>query len=119
MTYLRQASYTVGLMRYRKDRWASLRPEEAEGAFVTKTLRAGPGLSINASTEPGGSVSIEALDAEGTELPGYSAENAALFTGDAISEPVTWGGEAGERLPAEPFRLGVTLRRADLFALAW
>jgi hypothetical protein len=108
---------SVGLLRYRKNGWVSLRPEGHRPAtLVTKLLDTGGRLSLNAQTAASGSIVVEVLDADGKPLPDYSGIKAARFTGNAIDARLTWGSSA-TALPAGPLRLRLTLDRADLYAL--
>ena len=113
------ASQTVGIMAYRKDGWASLSPEDAEGVLVTEALRAGAGLTLNARTAPNGRIRVEVLDAHGAPLEAYCGDNAAVFEGDAIASPLAWSGGRLTQLPDEPLRLRIHLQRAHLYALGW
>jgi len=115
--HLRRGSFTVGLMRYRRDGWVSLSAGSAEGCLTTKVLLSGERLALNARTRAGGFVQVEVLDAAGEELPGYCQEHAAAFRGDSVSQRLTWRGGETRGLPSVALRLRVTLRNADLFAL--
>lgn len=109
---------TVGIIRYRKNGWVSLQTDgKAPGSIVTRVLRAGTALSLNAKTAAGGSIRVEVLDETGNPLPAYSAAKAAVFTGDAINGKLTWADGSVTALPDQPFRLRLTLEQADLYAL--
>jgi hypothetical protein len=109
---------TPGVLRYRKDRWVGISPENREGAVTTKTFRApGHTLAINAATREGGRVLVELLDAQGNPLDGYSGTNAAVFAGDETGAELRWAGGRTDRLPAEPFALSVRMEDAELYAL--
>lgn len=109
----------IGGMRYRKDGWVALRPTGREGELLTTVLLAGERLAINARTQPGGQVQVEVLDSASRPLPGYSGANAASFAGDSVCAPLSWGRGGQATLPAQPVRLRVQLRQAELFALHW
>ena len=117
--HLRRGSFTVGLMRYRRDGWVSLSAGPVAGHFTTKVLLAGERLAINARTRAQGFVRVEVLDAVGEELPGYCGAHAARFRGDSVSQRLTWREGQTRVLPKGLLRLRVTLREADLFALEW
>ncbi len=116
---VRQTCQTVGIMVYRKDGWVSLSPEGERGSLVTRALRPGKTLSINARTEQGGSVRVEVLDAAGAPVPAYCGDNAAVFRGDDTGAALVWNGGKVTSLPDGPIRLRIALDRADLFALSW
>ena len=109
-------SKTLGIMRFRRDGWASLRAD-GEAVAVTRLLEAGPAAAINARTDPGGFIAVEVLDADGAPLPDYSGDHAAVFRGDATRHPLTWKRGTINALPGRPVRLKFRMRNADLFAL--
>ncbi|MBN2448920.1 MAG: hypothetical protein JXR77_00940 [Lentisphaeria bacterium] len=111
--------FTPALMRYRLDGWIGARPSAERAAITTKPLLASGGLRLNARTDPGGSVRVNVLDAEGGELAPYCGPNAASFRGDETSAPLTWSGGALTELPGGPFRLRLVLDRAELFTLGF
>ena len=117
--FVHQASQTVGIMCYRENGWVSVRPQGDRGSLVTKALRAGSALSINARTGPGGSVRVEVLDRDGKPLGQYCGGNAAVFTGDSTNAELAWSKRAVKQLPSVPLRLRITIENADLFALKW
>jgi len=120
--FARQAPHAcrpIGGMRYRKDGWVALKPVGQEGEFVTKVLRTGEHLEINAKTRPGGQVRVELLDAESRTLPDFSGTNAASFSGDSVNTRLVWAKGAQAILPRRPVRLRIKLDQADLFALHW
>ena len=112
-----QFVHTIGLMRTRKDGWASLSAGRRRGLITTRTLRLGNHLAINARTAPGGSVRIELLDAEGIPVEGYAGKRAAVFEGDEANHRLAWGSARNTVLPTHPVRLRITMRKADVFAL--
>ncbi|MDR1789904.1 MAG: hypothetical protein LBR12_06165 [Opitutaceae bacterium] len=108
---------TPALFRYRRDRWASLSPENRTATVLTKPLSApGQTLALNALAAAG-EIRVEVRDAGGSPLPGYSGPDAARFSGDATAAPLRWSGGAVSRLPGHPFTLAIHLRNASLFAL--
>jgi hypothetical protein len=114
-----QACRPVGGMRYRKDGWVALKPVVHDGELVTKVLRGGERLAINARTRAGGQVQVELLDAAGRPLPDYSGASAARFTGDSVGARLAWKQGTQATLPRAPVRLRIHLEEADLFALCW
>jgi hypothetical protein len=106
-------------MRYRKDGWVALKPVVHDGELVTKVLRGGERLAINARTRAGGQVQVELLDAAGRPLPDYSGASAARFTGDSVGARLAWKQGTQATLPRAPVRLRIHLEEADLFALCW
>jgi len=108
---------TPGLMRYRTDGWVSAVPIKRRGFIKTKVLSSNNGLHLNAKTAPDGFVMIEVLDKDSNFLSNYSRINAARFTGDDVSAELTWSQGQVSRLPNSPFRLLITLEKAELYTL--
>lgn len=106
-----------GLMRYRADGWVSAVPVKRRGFIKSKVLISNKGLHLNAKTAPDGFVRIEVLDEHGNFLDNYSGPNAARFSGDNVSAELTWSQERVLRLPTNPFRLLITLEKAELYTL--
>ena len=114
----REEFSTPGLIRYRKDRWAALTATTEEGSLITKPLTAAKQtLAINANTGDKGKILVEVLDANGNPLPGYSGEDAAVFTGDSTGATLRWAKGTKAHLPDTPFRLSLRLENAELYAL--
>ena len=113
---MRTASKTTGLMRMRRDGWSSLR---ADGTAIatTRLLQADATLALNARTDKGGAILVEILDADNKPLPDYCGTNAARFEGDSTRYPLTWRKGQVKTLPASAFKLRMTLKSADCFAL--
>lgn len=116
---VRRASQTVGIMAYRKNGWVSIQPEAQSGVLVTKVVKAGKTLAINARTRDGGSIRVEVLHADGEPIPACCGDNAATFSGDATDITLAWSNGAVKELPSEPIRLRITIKNADLYALRW
>jgi hypothetical protein len=106
-----------GLMRYRADGWVSAVPVKRRGFIKSKVLISNKGLHLNAKTAPDGFVRIEVLDEHGNFLDNYSGPNAARFSGDNVSAELTWSQERVLRLPTNPFRLLITLEKAEIYSL--
>ncbi len=109
--------FTPTFMRYRVDGWIGASPAKRRAEIVTKVLHAAGDLRINADTQPGGFISVEVLDPYGNDLPGYCRRNAAVFTGDQVNAPLAWSNGSVTNLPAEPFKLRITLEKSEIFTL--
>jgi hypothetical protein len=113
--------YTTPFRRFtlRLDGFASVRAGADLAEMVTKPLRfKGHSLWINYATSAGGVVQVEAQEADGTPIPGFTLAENSTLTGDAIEQAVTWKSrkEVAE-LEGRPVRLRFVLQEADLFAL--
>ncbi len=115
--HLNSGSFTVGIMRHRRDGWVSLGASAEAGSLVTKVLTGGETLCINARTRADGAIHIEVLNADGEPLADYCGANTATFSGDCTKQRVTWKDGSVTQLPAQPVRLRLRLQQADIFAL--
>jgi len=102
--HARNGHYSVGVMSYRADGWFGVRAGNRKGVFVTRPIKGGGTLSVNACVAEDGLLHIELLDAKGRVL------DTATVRGDSIKTPVF-------AMPEAEFRLRVTMRRADLYTM--
>ncbi len=102
--HARNGHFALGVMSYRADGWFGVRAGVREGAFVTRPIKGGGALSVNACVAEGGMLRIELLNAKGRVL------DTADIRGDSIKAPVF-------AMPEGDFRLRVTMRRADLYTM--
>ncbi len=111
-------AYALGVARLRKEGFASLDgSRERPGYVLTKPFKSGGDhLIINARCRPGGSIAVGVLDVESDPLEGRAHEQADLFTGDATSHVVTWGGAKEMGQPGRWRRLLFMIRDAELFS---
>jgi len=108
------------LRRYtlRLDGFVSVAAPLSGGEVVTKPFRfTGRRLLMNYSTSAAGSVRVEAQDAEGRPLPGFTLADAPEIYGDSIEQAVPWkGGADVAELAGKVIRLRFVIRDADLFS---
>lgn len=97
----------VGIFVSRTDGAVALTAHDETGHLVTRLVEAGAGLRLNAKTEERGWVIVELLDDKDRPVPGYAQK----FSGDMIDAPIF------ETLPAQPFKVRLKLKRAQVFAL--
>ena len=102
--HAREGHYSVGVMSYRADGWFGVRAGSRKGVFVTRPIKGGGTLSVNACVAMDGLLRMELLDAKGRVL------DTAAVRGDNIKAPVF-------AMPEGSFRLRVTMRRADLYTM--
>lgn len=100
----RESYFAVGTMSYRADGWFGVRAGICEGVFVTRPIKGGGALRVNARVAVDGLLRMELLDAKGRVL------DTAAVRGDNIKAPVF-------AMPEGSFRLRVTMRRADLYTM--
>ncbi len=101
----------------RLDGFVSLDAGENGGHVLTKPVQAvGRGLFLNLAAADG-SARVEILDEQGTDIPGFSADDAVPMTGDGVRLPVAWkGGSDLSRFAGKVIRLRIHLKKAALFA---
>jgi hypothetical protein len=89
--YPRQrARRATGYARWPKGRLAGIRAD-GEGSFATVAVAAPTTrLRINAHTDPGGFVRVEACDLEGKPIPGREFDQSVPLTGDCHQSAVAW-----------------------------
>lgn len=100
----RTGRYHVGMMSCRADGWFGVRADSHKGVFITRPIKGGGALSVNACVARNGRLRIELLDTNGSVL------NTANVRGDNIKAPVF-------AMPVGNFRLRVTMRNANLYTM--
>lgn len=106
---------TIGLAKWRLDRFVALDAGAAEGVVETTPLavRGGP-LEVNADLARG-RLTVEVIDASGAVLPGYAAAECAGVTGDQLRHRVRWAGQ--DVVPRDgSVRLRFRFRQGSLFS---
>ncbi len=93
--------YALGLGKLRRHGFVSVGTNDLhEGMLLTEAFIApGDRLVINAACGPQGFIKVEAADVTYAVMPGRSADDCDVFTGDSISHVVTWGGDPTLPLP--------------------
>lgn len=120
--YATEAYYTgpdsrVRRFTYRVDGFVSVNAGAKGGELVTKPLTfSGKTLTLNFATQDKGSVRVEIQDANGKPIPGFTASDGKVLSGDEIDQPVTFTGDLSS-LAGKPIRLRFLLKNADLYAM--
>ena len=120
-------SYQTGgesrLRRYalRIDGFSSLHANSRAGTVVTKPIIfEGKELSLNVSTSAAGLVRVELLNADGSEIPGFNADDCDPIYGDSLDRRVTWKSNADlSAFAGKPIVLRFYLVEADIYSLQW
>lgn len=105
---------STGIAKLRRDGFVSL---DGTGEVLTRPLRVSPGRNrffLNAKA-PHGAVRVELTNADGTPLPGFSAEDCTPFTGNSTAVRIRWNGSDPTDLPPV-FRIRFRLRNAQLYS---
>jgi hypothetical protein len=103
---------------YRLDGFVSVDAGVKGGEFTTPLLTFdGDRLELNFDGSANGEARIEILDQNGTAVPGFTANDADLVTGNAVAKKVTWNGKGDlSSLRSKPVKLRLLLRDAKLYA---
>jgi len=121
----------VGMVSIPRDRFAGIRPIarseqptlakplEQIGQVTLKSidLRGRTELTVNGTTETGGSIRVEVLDEAGHRVRGFTAGDCLPLTGDSLRHAVAWNDREFADLPGGRFQLRLHLDRASVFAL--
>jgi hypothetical protein len=110
---------SIGLAKWKLDRFVSVDGPSEGGTLETIPLDfSGGRLEVNAAVKPGGSLTVQILDAGGRDIAGFGVSEA--FRGDDLRHTVRWrGSEAVASLLARPISLRFSLQRAQLFSFAF
>jgi hypothetical protein len=103
--------------RWRKDGFVSL-DCAAKGSLITPPITFDGGkLNVNFRGREGGSLRVGVLDGTGKPIAGLSAAECVPFTGDSVSHPVVWRGNARlADLAGKPIQLRFEIDRGELYA---
>ncbi len=114
--FIPEKRITIALAKWRLDGFVSLDAGETTGIVETVPLRLPSGtLTVNAEVD--GALRVAVLDARAVPLPGYTAADAQVVTGDSTRHVITWREQ--DRLPVDtPVRLQFRMTKAQLFSYA-
>ena len=106
----------IGLATLRRDGFVSVDAKD-KGSLTTKTLLfIGDQIEVNADAT-GGSILVEALDADGNVIEGFSAQDCEPLTSDSVRQVVQWNGNPDCHLiQARPIQLRFHLDKAKLYS---
>jgi hypothetical protein len=119
--YATEAYYTgpdsrVRRFSYRVDGFVSISSTAKVGELITKAFRyTGSSLSVNASTNKGGSIRWELQTATGTPIKGLSLADTDPISGDSIDHVSSLA--AIKQFAGKPVRLRIVLDKADLYSI--
>ena len=106
----------VGLATLRLDGFVSVDAADA-GTLTTRTLLfIGDTLAVNANGA-GGSIQVEALDADGNVIEGFAKDNCTAITTDSVRHVLQWNNNPDCHLiQARPIKLRFHLNKARLYS---
>jgi hypothetical protein len=108
-----------GLAIWKLDRFVSV-DAPAEGGTLTTVpiVFTGQRLELNAATQPGGSITVEILNAADQPIAGFGKSEP--FQGDALRHVVVFGADASvSSLAGRPILLRFHLKNAQLYGFAF
>lgn len=107
----------VGLATLRLDGFVSVNAGDEQGTLTTKRLVfLGDSLEVNANAAEG-SLTVEALDAEGMVIEGFGVADCTPITTDSVRHVLQWRDNPDcHLLQGRPIRLRFHLKNAKLFA---
>ncbi len=110
-------SAAIGLAKLRRDGFVSFAADGSAGDLVTVPLQfTGNHLLINAAASRG-ELRVELRAPDGTPLPSFTFADCDVFTGDAVSHPVTWQGKGDvRRWNGKTVQLAFRLKNAWIYA---
>ncbi|MDP7635953.1 MAG: hypothetical protein QF577_00235, partial [Phycisphaerae bacterium] len=106
----------IGLARLRLDGFVSV-DAKTQGTMTTKKfVFIGDTLEVNANAK-GGSIVVEALNAKGKVIEGFSKTDCIPITSDSVRHVLKWKGKKDCHLiQARPIRLRFHLKKAKLYS---
>lgn len=113
-----EAHSNIGVATLRLDGFCSMRAGDEEGWLISRREPfIVPKVTINAACGEGGYVLAELLDTEGNVIEGFSREQCAPFTGDAVDHVLTWATTDLPEDAREPDKkIRFILRNAHLYS---
>ena len=99
-------------------RLAYATPTNGSGELTTHSMQFdGRALVLNAQVEVGGSIRVEALDADDRPIDGFALDDSTPFAGDAVDYRPEWATRQLAELEGRPVKFRILLDRAKLFTL--
>ena len=106
----------VGLAVLRLDGFVSIDAAAAGTMTTKKFVFIGDTLEVNVNAK-GGSILVEALDADGKVIEGFSKTDCIPITTDSVRHVLKWKGQKDSHLiQARPIRLRFYLKKAKLYS---
>jgi hypothetical protein len=106
----------VGLATLRLDGFVSINAAAAGTMTTKKFVFIGDTLEVNANAK-GGSILVEALDAEGKVIEGFSKKDCTPITTDSVRHVLKWKGKKDCHLiQAMPIRMRFHMKKAKLYS---
>jgi hypothetical protein len=105
----------IGLAKLRKEGFISLHGPATGGVVCTREIRwPGGDLIINADAAQG-ELRVRISDALRKPLKGFNYDDGPAFTGNSVSNKVTWNGRSLDAVKNQVVRIEFFLKNADLY----
>jgi hypothetical protein len=111
----RDRKSAIGLLRFRKEGFASLRAYDSDSYVLTRPLRWPGGMLVINAKADGGFVVVRVTDQRRNTIPGFDYSSCSSFSGDSIRHPVEWDSAEMGDLSGRVIRIEFKFRNADLF----
>lgn len=111
------AGQSIGIATLRRDGFASMEADAAEGTLTTRPVRfSGKHLFVNADC-PAGELRVEVLDEAGKPIAPFTFANSQVVKADKTLEAVAWkGGEDLSQVSGKPVRFRFQLKTGKLYS---
>lgn len=108
----------MGIIKWRLDRFVSVRADDQPGSLLSKPLLPGGGALIVNADASRGRLLVEILDNQGRVIPGFGKQDCSPITTDSLRHVVRFQDKSKvPRQPAgKPIRLRFHLEKADLYS---
>jgi hypothetical protein len=104
---------STGLATLRRDGFYSLDSVSDGGTLTTRPVSfRGNHFFVNAV----GTIAVEALDAAGNVIPGFSRDNCVAFSGDSTHAEISWRGANLGALAGQPVRFRFSVSNGSLYS---
>jgi hypothetical protein len=109
-------TFSTGLATLRRDGFYSMDAGASQGTLTTRPLLfSGNHLFVNVR-DPSGQLLVEALDANGNVIPGFSMANSVPLSVDQTLQEVTWSGAALSSLAGQNVKFKFYLTNGSLYS---
>lgn len=103
----------------RLDGFCSMRTSGAQAGWLITRREPfhQPAVTINARTQPGGTIAAEILDRNNQVLPGFSRDDCVVFQGDSVRHELRWNSDQfSSDQVRKDYKLRFWLNDAELFS---
>jgi hypothetical protein len=112
----RERKSGIGLATIRKEGFISMHGPAGGGVVCTRQIRwPGGKLFVNADAHAG-QLQVRVSGDRRKALPGFDYADGQPFTGDNVSQEITWKGQTLDTLKGQVIRLEFQLKNADLYS---